>query len=307
MKPYFIGTRSSALALAQTSWVRDQLQKKFPDQRFELRLIKTQGDYLQKHTETSASVVLSKGLFTKELETALLSKEIDFAVHSLKDLPTEPTPDLTIAAIPTRASAHDVLIAKHITRFEDLPERAFLATGSPRRQQELLRLRPDLQFISIRGNIDTRLKKLEQNPQWQGLILAAAGLERLALATQNFNVIPLDDEILLPAPGQGALAIQTRADDAATQTLAHSLEDPMTRCCVETERQFLAGLGGGCRFPLGTHALLKGKEIHLSTRLYLDRPAGLKNEYCFPIIDAPRNSYEEALKIGQSYIRKTNY
>ncbi|MEZ5405780.1 MAG: hydroxymethylbilane synthase [Verrucomicrobiia bacterium] len=303
MKPFLIGTRGSALALAQTTWVKDQLQKKFPEQTFELRLIKTQGDQLQKQNEattSSSTAPLSKGLFTKELENALLSKEIDFAVHSLKDLPTELTPELIIAAIPQRASAHDVLITRHETRFEDLPKNAYLATGSPRRQQELLRLRPDLQFISVRGNIDTRLKKLDQNSNWHGLVLAAAGLERLSLETSNFKIIPLDYEILLPAPGQGALAIQTRANDSKSKAFAQSLDDFITRCCVETERQFLAGFGGGCQFPLGAYGYLKEnfeekiKFIHLTVRLYLNRPTGLKFEYQFPFENAPHMSYQKA-------------
>ncbi|MBX7157278.1 MAG: hydroxymethylbilane synthase [Verrucomicrobiae bacterium] len=305
MKPFIIGTRGSALALAQTTWVKDQLQKNFPSQTFELRLIKTQGDQLQKQNEsaiTSSTTPLSKGLFTKELENALLTKEIDFAVHSLKDLPTELTPELTIAAIPQRASAHDVLITRYETRFEDLPKNAHLATGSPRRQQELLRLRPDLQFSAIRGNIDTRLKKLEQNSDWHGLVLAAAGLERLSPETSNLKIIPLSYDILLPSPGQGALAIQTRTHDSQSQALAQSLDDPITRCCVETERQFLAGFGGGCQFPLGAYGYLKEnfeektKFIHLIVRLYLNRPTGLKFEYYFPFENASILSYKSACK-----------
>lgn len=298
MKSFFIGTRGSALALAQATWTRNQLQLHFPNYCFELKIIKTLGDHLQKTAPSVTTQPLDKGLFTKELEAALIAKEIDFAVHSLKDLPTEITPELTLAAIPKRASPHDVLITRETLNWKELPQGAQLGTGSLRRQKELLRLRPDLRFIAIRGNIDTRLEKLATHLQWHGLILAAAGLERLSLHLGAFQVIPLEPEIMLPAPGQGALAIQTRADDRTPYELAMALEHPDTRDCVETERQFLAGLGGGCQFPLGAYAhVATTHTLHLHIRFYdsLNRCHHLN--FTFPRVEAAQLSYLEAKKI----------
>ena len=298
MKSFLIGTRGSALALAQASWTQKKLQSHFPNHSFELKIIKTLGDHLQKSTPDSTSPPLDKGLFTKELEAALLCKEIDFAVHSLKDLPTEIAPGLTIAAIPQRANPHDVLITRETLRFTDLPQGACLGTGSLRRQKELLRLRPDLCFIAIRGNIDTRLEKLRMTHEWHGLILAAAGLERLSLNLDAFKVTQFEPEMMLPAPGQGALAIQTRTNDDPTLEIAEALEHPATRDCVKAERQFLAGLGGGCQFPLGAYGqITEDHTLYLQTRFYDSLNHCHYSNFTFSRVEAAQLSYQEAKKI----------
>ena len=211
MKPVIIGSRGSALALAQTRLVMAELKRAWPSRNFEIHIIKTEGDRLTEKGGKDAAN-LGKGLFTAELEKALLSKEIELAVHSLKDLPTESAEGLLLAAISKRADPSDVLITRGSDLDQELPNGALVATGSPRRAAQLRLVRDDLSTVEIRGNIDTRLRKFRETKEWSGLILAAAGLARLKPDLVGLTVTPLPFTQMLPAPGQGALALQTRKE-----------------------------------------------------------------------------------------------
>ena len=248
-----IGTRGSALALAQAEGVARQLRDL--GARVELRIIKTTGDRVQGPPEMPAE----KGVFVKEIEAALLAGEVRLAVHSLKDLPTDLKPGLLIAAVPLRADPRDALISRG-QRLADLPRGARVGTSSPRRRAQLLRVRPDLEMLPVRGNVDTRLRKLAAG-DYDAIVLAAAGLERLGLGDRI--VERLACEVCLPAPGQGALAVEARAGDEEAIGLARRIEDAASRACVEAERALLAGLGGGCRVPIGALAEAEGAALRL--------------------------------------------
>ena len=248
-----IGTRGSALALAQAEGVARQLRDL--GARVELRIIKTTGDRVQGPPEMPAE----KGVFVKEIEAALLAGEVRLAVHSLKDLPTDLKPGLLIAAVPLRADPRDALISRG-QRLADLPRGARVGTSSPRRRAQLLRVRPDLEMLPVRGNVHTRLRKLDAG-DYDAIVLAAAGLERLGLGDRI--VERLACEVCLPAPGQGALAVEARAGDEEAIGLARRIEDAASRACVEAERALLAGLGGGCRVPIGALAEAEGTALRL--------------------------------------------
>jgi len=248
-----IGTRGSALALAQAEGVARQLRDL--GARVELRIIKTTGDRVQGPPEMPAE----KGVFVKEIEAALLAGEVRLAVHSLKDLPTDLKPGLLIAAVPLRADPRDALISRG-QRLADLPRGARVGTSSPRRRAQLLRVRPDLEMLPVRGNVHTRLRKLDAG-DYDAIVLAAAGLERLGLGDRI--VERLACEVCLPAPGQGALAVEARAGDEEAIGLARRIEDAASRACVEAERALLAGLGGGCRVPIGALAEAEGAALRL--------------------------------------------
>ncbi|MEA2533071.1 MAG: hydroxymethylbilane synthase [Actinomycetota bacterium] len=237
-----VGTRGSRLARAQTAWVIERLRDAVPDRRWLEVLISTAGDQ-------SASLALGTGVFVKEIEQALLEGAIDVAVHSLKDLPTDPTPGLTIAAVPERADPRDSLVGG---RLDDLPDGARVGTGSPRRGAQLRRLRPGLDVVPIRGNVPTRVDKVRTG-QVEAVMVAAAGLGRLGIPADDF----FDPEVILPAPGQGALAIQSREDDELASLVA-ALDHPPTRSATTAERAVLASLGGGCMLPIATYARHEG-------------------------------------------------
>lgn len=250
---FIIGTRGSALALAQTKWVAEALKAHWGNAcQFELKTITTKGDTLQK--EASVSNKLDKGLFTKELELELEAEQIDIAVHSCKDLPTEISDKFKLTAFPKRVCAQDVLILKEEHSPRTLPRGAQIMTGSPRRIAQWLAAYPDTITLPIRGNIDTRLKKVFKDPAACGLILAKAGLERLQPSTEGFNVYPLDYSIMLPAPGQGALAIECRDNDGETRECLAVLNDVLTERQVNAERAFLQAMGGGCLAPVAAYA-----------------------------------------------------
>lgn len=238
-----IGSRGSQLALWQANWVKDQLAQRGTECRIEI--IHTTGD---KITDVPLSQVGSKGVFTKEIEEALLDSRIDLAVHSLKDMPTELPEGLILAGIPVREDPRDALIGYTL---RDLPRYAKVGTSSLRRTAQLRALRPDLQIESIRGNVDTRLRKHAEK-EYDAIVLAAAGLRRLGLADRITEY--LDPEVMCPAVGQGALAIETRIDKGPGFQAARSLSDNRTAICVAAERALLESLGGGCQVPLGAHA-----------------------------------------------------
>lgn len=241
-------TRASALALWQTRWVITTLQAAHPGLFCEEKIILTQGDQI---LDKPLPQIGGKGLFTHELESELLSGAVHCAVHSLKDLPVEIPTGLTIGCVPARAEVRDALVAKDGYTLQTLPSGAVVGTSSLRRAAQVLSARPDLTIASLRGNVDTRLHKALDG-QYHAIILAGAGLARLGLEAQVTQWLPLD--MMLPAPGQGALAVQCRADDEETLALLSVLEDPPTRAAVTAERQFLLGLGGGCAVPVAAYA-----------------------------------------------------
>ncbi len=243
-----IGSRGSALALWQANWAKRKLASTYPDLSVEIEVIKTKGDRL---SEMSLSQIGGKEVWTKEIEHALLSGNIDIAVHSLKDLPTKLPEGLVLGAVSEREDVRDVLVSKNNRVFWELPEGATVATSSLRRQAQLKHARPDLNFVSIRGNVDTRLKKLETE-NLDGIILAAAGLKRLGLGDRIAEFI--DPEICLPAPGQAALGIEIREGDQRITELVDVLNCVETQQAVTAERAMLAALGGGCLVPIGGYA-----------------------------------------------------
>jgi len=243
-----IGSRGSQLALWQARWVQARLAELGLESRIEI--IKTTGD---KVLSIPLSSVGGKGLFTKEIEDALLAGEVDLAVHSLKDLPTEIPAGLQITAIPEREDPRDAMVGRRLT---ELREGAKVGTSSLRRSAQLRRLRPDLQVESVRGNVDTRLRKLDER-QYESIVLAAAGLTRLGWIGRIAEF--LEPEVMCPAVGQGALAVETRIGDNACQALDHA----PTRAAVTAERAVLSALGGGCLTPMGGHARVERGQLHL--------------------------------------------
>ena len=243
-----IGSRGSALALWQANWAKRKLASTYPDLSVEIEVIKTKGDRL---SEMSLSQIGGKEVWTKEIEHALLSGSIDIAVHSLKDLPTKLPEGLVLGAVSAREDVRDVLVSKNNRVFRDLPEGATVATSSLRRQAQLKHARPDLNFVAMRGNVDTRIKKLETE-NLDGIILAAAGLKRLGLGDRIAEFI--DPAICLPAPGQAALGIEIREGDQRITDLVGVLNCVETQQAVTAERAMLAALGGGCRVPIGGYA-----------------------------------------------------
>lgn len=258
MSRLVIATRKSPLALAQAHWVADRLTAHQPGLQVELKKIVTQGD---KILDVALAKVGGKGLFVKEIEEALLRGEADLAVHSMKDVPAELPDGLIIAGVSEREDVRDALVSKNGAGLSELPEDAKIGTSSLRRGAQLLALRPGFQIFSIRGNVQTRLKKMEE----QGLdavILASAGLSRLGLADLITEKIPV--HTLLPAVGQGALGLECRADDKETRRLVMAISDASAAAAVEAERAFLARLEGGCQVPIAGYAVLEGADVAFS-------------------------------------------
>jgi hydroxymethylbilane synthase len=240
-----IGTRGSRLAMWQTTHIARQLRTQ--GHAVEVVTIQTVGDQIQ---DKPLPTIGSKGLFTAELEAALAEGAIDLAVHSLKDLPTQLPPQFALGAVPGRADARDVLLCSCPVTIGSLPVGAVVGTSSPRRQGQLRNLRPDLHTASLRGNVDTRIRKLLAGAA-QAIVLAAAGVERLGLTEHVQQHIPVEQ--ICPCPGQGALAVECRSDDIATREALAFLDDAQTRFCVEVERGVLLQLGGGCSIPVGVY------------------------------------------------------
>jgi hydroxymethylbilane synthase len=241
--PVRIGTRASALAMWQANWVRDQLTA--VGVASEVITISSRGDL---EPDAPIASIAGDGVFTKELQKALLDGRINVAVHSLKDLPTEAAPGLVVTCVPERESVNDVIICREAIAFAALPEGARIGTSSLRRRAQLLNLRPDLKMLDIRGNIDTRLRKLADG-EYDALVLAEAGLKRLGLASRITEVIAAAQ--MLPAVGQGALGLETRFGDHATRKVLESIDDPESHQSVLAERTMLAALAGGCLAPIG--------------------------------------------------------
>ena len=251
-----LGTRGSALALAQAAWVKRRIEAHDAAFSVEIRIIKTSGDRV---LDAPIQTIGGKGVFTKEIEEALLRSEIDFAVHSLKDLPTRLADGLALAAVPQREDARDVLVARGATNLAGLATGARIGTGSLRRRAQLLHHRSDLAVLAVRGNIDTRLKKLDAG-EFDALVMAAAGLRRIGRAERIDEF--LSDAVCVSAAGQGALAIETRADGAARDRLAF-LNDAASAAEVAAERAMLDKLGGDCRVPIGARARCAGGNLSM--------------------------------------------
>jgi hydroxymethylbilane synthase len=258
-----IGSRGSKLALWQSEWVKDQLNILDPGIEIEIEIIHTSGD---KNQQDPLSIIGGKGVFTKELEDALLSRRIDVAVHSLKDLPTVLVPELIVAAITQREDPRDALVlpsgytdlVQH--SINELPTGARVGTSSPRRLAQLRHVRPDLEFLDLRGNIDTRLRKLDEG-NYDAIILASAGLRRIGLSHRISAAISIDE--MLPAVGQGALGIETRMEDLDLVELLLRLEHAATRAACTAERAMLRSLGGGCQLPIAGHATVEATSLRL--------------------------------------------
>ncbi len=251
-------TRPSALARWQTQFIANQLEVHWADLTCDEIVITTKGDRV---IDRALPEIGGKGLFTSELEQALLKGEVDAAVHSLKDLPTEDTPGLIIGMIPERADERDVLICPAGYSLDELPSGSVIGTSSLRRQAQLLAYRPDLIAKSIRGNVDTRIRKVVDG-EYDAIVLAAAGVQRLGLDEHITQYLP--PEIMLPAPGQGALAVQCRAGDEETITILKALHHIPTLLGVTAERAFLSALGGGCSLPVGTRTIVDNGTLRLS-------------------------------------------
>ena len=256
-RSFVVGTRGSRLALRQTELILDLLRGRYPDLRFEVREVRTEGD---RRPDEPLSRIGGQGVFVKELEAALLRGEVDLAVHSLKDVPAELSDGLTLAAIPQRGDPRDALVARNGATLAELPSGARVGTGSARRAVQLRALRPDLEPVEIRGNVDTRVRKVDGG-EVAAVVLAAAGLERLGLLDRASELFAPD--VMLPAVGQGALAVEARADDEELLELLSAIDHRETRLACEAERSFLRRLGGGCRLPFGALAEVDGETLRM--------------------------------------------
>jgi hydroxymethylbilane synthase len=252
-----IGTRGSTLALAQANWIKDKIEKNSPGIGVELIIIKTKGDIMQ---DVALVKIGGKGVFVKEIEDALLRGDIDLAVHSMKDVPAILPEGLEIAVTPEREDPRDVLVAKNRIKFETMPQRARIGTGSLRRGFQIRSIFPDVEIVPLRGNLDTRLKKVETE-DLDAVVIAAAGIRRLGWISRVTQFIPV--EMILPAVGQGTLALEVRGDDEAVRETISFLNHPPTWRETRAERAFLCRLGGGCQLPLAAYAKTEGPEIKI--------------------------------------------
>jgi len=250
-----VGTRGSRLALAQTEQIVEALRKFTAELRYEIVTIRTRGDEMD---DVGRSTVEGKRLFTREIEESLIRGETDIAVHSMKDLTAELPSGLTIAAVPPRADPRDALISRSNATFRQLPKGARVGTTSPRRRAQLLDARRDLEILEMHGNVDTRLRKLARG-DYDAVVLAAAGLVRLGLEGHATEFLPTD--VILPAVGQGALAIQCREDDDAVRDLVSHIDDKQTRRAVDAERSFARRLGASCRLPIAAYARIESANL----------------------------------------------
>jgi len=255
-RTFVIGARGSKLSLTQVELVSRALRAAHPDVQLEVREIHTEGD----RSTAPLSQIGGLGVFTKAIEDALLAGDADIAVHSLKDLPAALAPGLLLAAVPERADPRDALISRGGVSLRDLPAGARIGTGSGRRAVQIKAMRPDVETAEIRGNVDTRIRKVESG-EYDAAVLAMAGLTRLGLQDKASQVFSIDE--VLPAVGQAALALETRGDDAETLALVRAIDDAATHAAVEAERAYLQRLGGGCRLPVGAYATADGPDLVL--------------------------------------------
>ena len=280
-KTITIGTRKSLLALWQSNYIKSCLEKEYPGCEVRLQKIVTKGD---KILDVPLSKIGGKGLFTKEIETALLDGEADLAVHSLKDMPTKLPDGLCLTAITERAVVGDAFVSNKYNSFAEMPAGAVLGTSSLRRKAQLLAKRPDLDIRDLRGNVDTRLHKLDEG-QYDAIILAAAGLTRLGYADRIKETLPCD--FCIPAVGQGALAIECRTDNKEVRAMLEFLNHPATKSCTDAERAFLGLVEGGCQVPIGVHADTEGTKMRVTAIIAsLDGSTLLRDEIEGDVTDA---------------------
>lgn len=276
-----IGTRQSLLALWQSNHIAALLRKQYPDCQVELKKIVTKGDRI---LDVPLAQIGGKGLFTKEIETELLEGTVDLAVHSLKDMPTVLPEGLCLTAITERANVGDAFVSNKYASFQELPQGAVLGTSSLRRKAQLLAARPDLKIVDLRGNVDTRLRKLDEG-HMDAIILAAAGLERLGYQDRIRQVIPA--EVCIPAVGQGALAIECRSEDPEVRAMLEFLNHLPTRQATDAERAFLGLIEGGCQVPIGVYAKVEAEEIKIEGIIAaLDGSTVLRNTITGPAAKA---------------------
>lgn len=292
-----VGTRGSKLALVQTNWVVEALKKVNPGIEFEVKVIKTKGDLV---THLPLHKIGDKGLFTKEIEQQLLNKEIDLAVHSMKDMPSVLPDGLKFASVPRREDPRDVLVLKDgYNTIKDLPMGAKIGTGSKRRTYQLLKYRPDLEIVPIRGNIDTRIRKIEDE-NLDGVVLAAAGLLRADLENRISYYLPTN--IMVPAPAQGALALEIRENDSYMEEIISHIKDEATEIQVSAERGFLTGVNGSCHVPMGAYCEIDNDKLTLTglygnedgTKLVVKSIEG-------KVSDANRIGYDLAKEVLEEY------
>jgi hydroxymethylbilane synthase len=290
-----VGTRGSRLALVQTRAVVGALERANPGTGFEVVVIKTRGD---RSGETGAPGLPGVGVFVREIERALVEDHVDIAVHSLKDCPTELAPGTVIAAVPERADPRDVLVSRGGLALKDVPPNSRIGTSSARRRAQVLRARPDLEAVPIRGNVDTRLRKVEKGVDGlSAAVLAAAGLARLGLVDRATEFLPCDR--FLPSAGQGALAVQVRADDREAVELAGCLDHAESRTACEAERAFIAALGAGCRTAVGAHATVRGGMVRLEGAVYSqDGSVEIRGEDSGPAGEAAETGARLAGQLG---------
>ena len=254
-----VGTRGSNLALIQTNWAIDRLKEKFPEVEFEVKIIKTKGD---KILHLSLDKIGDKGLFVKEIESQLLEGEIDLAVHSMKDMPAEVVEGLKFASVPKREDPRDVIILREgLNSFDELPIGATIGTGSKRRKYQLLRKRPDLNIVPIRGNIENRISKIESE-NLDGIVLAASGVIRADLEEKITEFLPVD--LMIPAPAQGALALEIRENDEELEKMIDTIKDEISQIQTDAERSYLAGIDGSCHIPMGAYCEVDGEKLTLT-------------------------------------------
>ena len=300
-RPIRVGSRGSNLALLQTREVLDKLRPLSTDKDFEIRIIKTQGDIVKE----SPLVGLGRGVFVKELERALLHNEIDLAVHSLKDLPTQITPGLAIRVVGQRQNPQEALVNRWGLKLMDLPKGAHIGTSSPRREGQLRHLRPDLKVTSIRGNVETRIKKC-LGGNYDGTILATAGILRLGLKAHVSEF--LSPDFFVPAPGQGALAMQVRADDVHLLSMGDKIEHMETNRATTAERAFLGEVGSGCQIPAAAYARVKDDLITLTVLVSTtDGSSLLRTETLSQAHnpqDAAAKAYQQLVKMGVKNIAR---
>lgn len=288
-----IGTRQSLLALWQSNHIASLLRKQYPDCQVTLKKIVTKGDRI---LDVPLAQIGGKGLFTKEIETELLDGTVDLAVHSLKDMPTVLPEGLCLTAITTRANVGDAFVSNQYASFSELPQGAVLGTSSLRRKAQLLAVRPDLKIVDLRGNVDTRLRKLDEG-QMDAIILAAAGLERLGHADRIREIIPTT--VCLPAVGQGALAIECRSDNKEVREMLAFLNDLPTKQATDAERAFLGLIEGGCQVPIGVHAEVENDNVKIEAVIAsLDGSKVLRNNITGPAV----NAADLGRKLGQQML-----
>ena len=293
MNKVIIGSRGSPLALWQANWVKDLLQGQHSDLAVDIKIIKTSGDKIQ---DVPLAKIGGKGLFVKEIEEGLLKREVDFAVHSMKDMPIIFPVNLCIACVTKRENPFDALISRNDIKLDDLPKGAKIGTGSLRRMSQLLYYRPDLNMVPLRGNLETRLKKLKSEGL-DAIILAAAGLIRLGWDDRITEIIA--PEILLPAMGQGAVGIETRKNDVDNQILLADIDDEETHYALDAERALVSQLEGGCNVPIGSFATLNGDQITLKGLVAsLDGKTMYKKE----LTDLKTNAVALGRKMGNELI-----